>query len=143
MIAKFVSGAVLMMASAGAWAATPSETVTSFHAAITAGERDKALALLSPTVVIYESGHVERSREEYAKGHLGSDMEFSKQMTRKVLKHSEQVMGNVAVVLDETETSGTYKGKQITSAGVETAVLEKRGDGWIITHVHWSSRKAP
>jgi hypothetical protein len=21
------------------------------------------------------------------------------------------------------------------------AVLEKRGDGWVITHFHWSSRK--
>lgn len=142
MMSKFVSGAVLVMVSAGAWAATPSETVAAFHAAITAGERDKALALLSPQVIIYEAGHVERSRDEYARGHLGSDMEFSKQMTRKVLKHSEQVMGNIALVLDETETSGAYKGKHMTSLGVETAVLEKKGDGWIITHVHWSSRKA-
>ena len=142
MIKQIVCGTVLAFSSLAALAATPSETVLAFHAAIAAGERDKALALLSPQVVIYESGHVERSRDEYAKGHLGSDMEFSKQMTRKVLKHSEQVMGNVALVLDETETSGTYKGKAMKSGGVETAVLEKKGDGWIITHVHWSSRKA-
>lgn len=142
MITKIVSGAVLALASLNALAATPTETVAAFHAAITAGERDKALALLSPQVIIYESGHVERSRDEYAKGHLGSDMEFSKQMTRKILKHSEQVIGSAALVLEETETSGAYKGKQMKSVGVETAVLEKKGDGWLITHVHWSSRKA-
>ncbi|QYF96021.1 nuclear transport factor 2 family protein [Massilia sp. PAMC28688] len=129
------------MASLHAAAATPSETVTAFHAAITAGERDKALAMLSPEVVIYESGHVERSRDEYAKGHLGSDIAFGREMTRKVLKRSERVSGNMALVFDETETSGTWKGKPVKSMGVETAVLEKQGDGWIITHVHWSSRK--
>lgn len=139
---KIASLAALLLMSVHAWAATPSETVTAFHAAIKAGERDKALAMLSPAVIIYESGHVERSRDEYARGHLGSDMEFSKDMTRKVLKHSEQVNGNVALVLDETDTSGTYKGKAVKSLGVETVVLEKKGDAWLITHVHWSARKA-
>lgn len=138
---KFASLAALMMLSTCAWAATPSETVTAFHAAIKAGERDKALAMLSPAVIIYESGHVERTRDEYAAGHLGSDMAFSKDMTRTVLKHSEQINGNVALVLDETDTSGSYKGKAVKSLGVETVVLEKKGDGWLITHVHWSARK--
>lgn len=138
---KIAAFALLTLASMHAWAVTPTDTVTAFHAAIKAGERDKAIAMLSPDIMIYESGHVERSRDEYAKGHLGSDMAFSKEMTRKVLKHSERVSGNVAVVMDETETSGTYKGKPMTVFGVETAVLEKKGDAWVITHVHWSSRK--
>lgn len=139
---QFAAFAIFVFASASGWAASPSETVTAFHAAIKAGERDKALAMLSPQVMIYESGHVEASRDEYAKGHLGSDIDFSKQMTRKVLKHKEQISGNMALVLDETETSGTWKGKPMTSLGVETAVLEKSGDTWVITHVHWSTRKA-
>ncbi|UUZ52431.1 hypothetical protein LP419_23415 [Massilia sp. H-1] len=45
-------------------------------------------------------------------------------------------------MLEETETSGTLKGKAIHSFGVETALLEKKGEGWVIVHVHWSSRKA-
>ena len=138
---KIVSFAALALVSVGAFAATPSEIVTSFHAAVTAGDTNKALALLSPTVVIYESGHVERSREEYANHHLVSDMAFSKGVARKVLKHSERIDGNMAMVLEETETTGASKGKPVHSFGVETAVLEKKGDGWVIVHVHWSSRK--
>jgi ketosteroid isomerase-like protein len=139
---KIVSFAALAVLSLGALAATPGETVSAFHAAVAAGDTNKALALLSPTIVIYESGHVERSREEYTSHHLGSDMEFSKVVARKVLKHAERIDGNIATVLEETETTGAFKGKPVHSFGVETAVLEKKGDGWVIVHVHWSSRKA-
>lgn len=138
-IALFAGCALL---GAGAAAATPSETVSAFHAAIHAGDKDKALALMSPGVMIFESGYVERSRGEYANHHLAADIAFGKATTRKVLRHSERVDGAMATVLDETETSGTVKGKPVHSFGVETAVLEKQGDGWVIVHVHWSSRKA-
>lgn len=138
---NFAAFAALLLAGASAFAATPSETVAAFHDAIHAGDKTRALELLSPSIVIYESGHVERSRDEYAGHHLGADMEFAKTTARKVVKHTERVEGNVATVLQETATSGTWKGKPIASSGVETAVLEKKGDGWIIVHVHWSSRK--
>ena len=59
-----------------------------------------------------------------------------------MLKHSERVEGNIAIVMEETETTGAVKGKPVHSFGVETAVLEKKGDAWVITHVHWSTRKA-
>jgi ketosteroid isomerase-like protein len=138
---KNVLFAALAVLSAGAFAATPGEAVSTFHAAVKAGDTTKALALLSPTIVIYESGYVERSREEYASHHLASDIEFSKVVTRKVLKHTERTDGNIATVLEETETTGAFKGKPVHSFGVETAVLEKKGDDWVIVHVHWSSRK--
>ncbi len=138
---KIVSFAALLLAGASAFAATPSETVEAFHNAIHAGDQARALELLSPSIVIYESGHVERSRDEYMNHHLGADMEFAKTTKRKVVKHSERIEGNLATVLDETETSGEFKGKPVRSLGVETAVLEKKGDGWVIVHVHWSSRK--
>lgn len=128
--------------SAGAAAATPSDAVNAFHAALHGGDKDRALALMSPAVMIYESGYVERTRDEYANHHLTADIAFAKATTRKVLRHSERVDGAVATVLDETETSGAFKGKPVHSFGVETAVLEKQGDGWVIVHVHWSSRKA-
>jgi ketosteroid isomerase-like protein len=139
---KTVSFAALALASISALAGTPGDAVSAFHAAVTAGDTGKALALLAPGVVIYESGHVERSRDEYANHHLAGDMAFSKVVTRKVLKHTERVEGNIATVLEETETSGSFKGKPVHAFGVETAVLEKKDDDWVIVHVHWSSRNA-
>lgn len=133
--------AVMAAVGMNAFAAGPSDTVSAFHAAISAGDKTRALAMLSPTITIYESGHVERSRDEYANHHLSADMDFAKGVTRKVLKHTERVDGNIAMVLEETQTSGSFKGKPVQSMGVETAVLEKKGEDWVIVHVHWSSRK--
>lgn len=124
------------------FAASPTDAVAAFHHALTSGNKDKALSLMSPEIAIYEAGYVERSRDEYAGHHLGGDMEFAKTTTRKVLKQSERVAGNTAVVWAETETTGTSRGTPLHVFGTETTVLEKKGGDWVIVHVHWSSRKA-
>lgn len=124
------------------FAATPTETVAEFHEAINAGRSQQVSALLGPEVQIYESGYVERSREEYTGHHLKGDIEFAKSVKNKVLKQSERVEGNLAVVMQETETTGKYKGSSVHHFGTETAVLEKQGDKWVIVHIHWSSRKS-
>jgi ketosteroid isomerase-like protein len=141
-VAGLLLASALAGLSAGAMAVSPTETVAAFHDALQSGDRARALSLLAPEITIYEAGHVERSRDEYASHHLGGDIEFAKGSTRKVLKQSESIDGNTAIVLEETETSGTVRGKQVHMLGTGTAVLQKRGDAWAIVHVHWSSRKA-
>lgn len=128
--------------SAPLFAATPTETLAEFHQALSAGKSEQVSALLSPDIQIYESGYVERSREEYAGHHLKGDIEFAKTTKNKVLKQSERVDGKFAVVMQETETTGQYKGSNVQSFGTETAILEKQSDKWVIVHIHWSSRKA-
>lgn len=124
------------------YAATPTETVAAFHESLANGKLEQASALLSPEIQIYESGYVERSRGEYAGHHLQADVEFAKATKNKVLKQKERVEGNLAVVLQETETTGKYKGSSVHLFGTETAMLEKQGDKWVIVHIHWSSRKS-
>lgn len=146
MFKQSLAASILAVSLAGvhaaSLAASPKETVAAFHAALASGDKDKALALLSPAVAIYEAGYVERSREEYAHHHLGGDMEFAKTTTRKLLKQSERIDGNTAIVWEETETTGTSRGKPVHAFGTGTVVLEKKEDGWVFVHVHWSSRKA-
>jgi hypothetical protein len=120
----------------------PTETLTQFHEALAAGKSEQAGALLSPAIQIYESGYVERSRDEYVGHHLKSDIDFAKATKNKVLKQSERVDGKLAVVMQESETTGSYKGKPVHLFGTETALLEQQGDNWVIVHIHWSSRKA-
>lgn len=124
------------------YAATPTETVAAFHESLANGKLEQANALLSPEIQIYESGYVERSRGEYASHHLKSDIEFATATSSKVLKQKERIEGNLAVVLQETETTGKYKGNSVHLFGTETAMLEKQGDKWVIVHIHWSSRKS-
>lgn len=146
MTTHYLTGLLLATALVGmtpcAWAATPTETVTAFHEALASGDRAKATRLLAPEVAIYEAGFVERSRDEYANHHLGGDIEFAKSSTRKVLKQTERIEGNMAVVWEETETTGVVRGQPARILGTGTMVLEKNGDGWAIVHVHWSSRKS-
>ena len=132
----------LVAVSLPVFAASPTEVVNEFHAALAGGDTSKALALLSPTVQIYESGHVERSRDDYAAHHLPADVAFAKTAKRTILKGDERIAGDQAVVMQETETQGPHKGTAMHLIGTETAVLEKKGAGWVVTHFHWSSRKA-
>jgi hypothetical protein len=136
-----ISLLVLSAISGPLFAATPTETVADFHEALSAGKFEQVSALLSPEIQIYESGHVERSREEYIGHHLGADIDFAKVTKSKVLKQTERTDGKLAVVMQETETTGNYKGNNVHLFGTETALLEKQGEKWVIVHIHWSSRK--
>jgi hypothetical protein len=140
--AALLLATALCAVSAQSLAATPKETLAAFHDALARGDKTKATSLLAADVAIYEAGYVERSRDEYAGHHLGGDIEFAKNATRKVLKQSERIDGKTAVVWEETETTGVSRGKPVHVFGTETAILQKNGEDWTIVHVHWSSRKA-
>ena len=114
--------------------------VSQFHDALKRGEASAAIAQLSADAVIYESGYAE-TRENYLAHHLQADIEFAKQTTRKVTTTSSHCGETLCVLMQESETSGTFKGKPIQSSGVETTVLVRTGDTWKIRHVHWSSHK--
>ena len=133
---------LLAAASLPAFAVTPAETMDAFQRALAEGKRDAVLALLSPKVRIFESGYTENSRDEYAAHHLDSDIDFLRSTRSRLLRHEERRDGATAIVMRETETTGSYKDAEVHVFGLETAVLEKLGDGWQIVHLHWSSRKA-
>ena len=118
------------------------QTVQAFHAALAAGDSAKALSLLAPDVVIFESGGVEASRDEYRSHHLPADMEFSRSVTREITSERYGSSGDVAWVLTESRSTGTFRGQPIDSRGVGTMLLRRTPEGWRITHIHWSSRRA-
>ena len=134
--------ALLLSCASVAVLADATATVEQFHQALTAGERDKALKFLDDGVIIYESGHKEKSKAEYAAHHLDSDIAFSREVARKVTSTQRIAHGDFETVLQENESSGSYKGKAVHLVGLETMLLKKTDDGWKIQHIHWSSRKA-
>jgi hypothetical protein len=119
----------------------PSNSWDGFHRAIVKADRAAAASILAADVQIFESGFVERSRDEYLSNHFASDAKFARAVTRKVTKRSEQMAGTMAVILEETESGGNYEGKPIKLIGTETAILRLNGESWQIVHIHWSSRK--
>ena len=119
----------------------PSGVWENFHLAVANADRATAASVLAADVQIFESGFVERSRDEYLAHHFEADAKFAKAVPRRVTRHSEQVAGNMALVLEETETIGSYEGQPVKLIGTETAVLRLDGGRWRIVHIHWSSRK--
>ncbi len=119
---------------------TPVQTVAAFHEALASGDRDVVLGLLDLEVRIFESGGVERSRDEYASHHLGADMEFSAATSREIVEQAKGEAGDAGWVLTRSETSGTFREKEIDLLGTETVLLRRGERGWRIVHIHWSSR---
>ncbi|MFZ6844205.1 YybH family protein [Undibacterium sp. RuTC16W] len=133
---------ILVLLTNLSYASEPQEALAAFYTALTTGDQAKATELLAPDVTIYESGYVERTRAEYAGHHLPEDIAFAKTSMRKVLQHSQRIDGKFAMIWEETETTAKLKGKNVRILGTETALLQKSGDTWLITHLHWSSRKS-
>ena len=120
----------------------PVEIVRAFYAALEAGDSAAALEMLAPDVMIFEGGGVEASRDEYASHHLRSDIAFVQSITREVTREMSGMEGEVAWVLGEASTRGTYRGRPIDSVVAETMILKRTPAGWRIVHIHWSSRRA-
>lgn len=116
------------------------QTVDAFHQALATGDSAAALELLDEQVQIFEQGYVEQSKAEYAQHHLGSDMAFSSATKRSLTKRSGANAGDLAFVISEGATTGSYKGKAINSVTLETMMLRQTANGWRIAHIHWSSR---
>lgn len=116
--------------------------VDAFHTALKAGDSDRVKTLLDDKVTIYEQGHVESSKDEYAKEHLAADLKFAAATTSAQSARSGAVIGDLAYVITEGRTTGSFEGKPVDSINIETMVLRREGKDWRIVHIHWSSRKA-
>jgi ketosteroid isomerase-like protein len=119
----------------------PKEIVAIFHDALSKGDTAKVMNILAPNVIIYESGYVEHSRAEYAAHHLPEDIKFAQRSSLKVLNLAEKRTGDFSLVMEETETTAQQNNKQVKYFGTGSLLLEKINDEWLITHIHWSSRK--
>ncbi len=113
--------------------------VDGFHAALGRGDRVAALAALAENALIFEGGGVERSKAEYASHHLAADAEFAQAVPSTRLRRTGRVEGPLAWIASEGRTTGSWKGRSVDRATTETMVLRRRGRGWVIVHIHWSS----
>ncbi len=127
--------------------ATPSDSVAvlrvveAFHKALTAGDSTAVLGLLSPDLVVMESGGVE-TFAEFRKNHLPADIAYARAVPSVRRAASVIVKDDVAWVSSTSTTQGTYRDRAINSVGAELMVLSRVGTEWRISAIHWSSRAA-
>ena len=109
-----------------------------FVAAIAAENRSALETILSPDVLILESGGIE-TREEYFGHHFGADAEFLAAMTREPLDRTIRIVGDVAWITSRSRLQGTFRERDLDLDSAELLVLRRMPDGWRIAAVHWSS----
>ena len=129
--------------AAAASQSAPVLVVEDFHAAMGRGDAAGVADFLLDDAVIFEQGGAESSKAEYVEAHLPGDIAYSQGMTDTVTSRRSSVQGNLAWVLTQGRTTGTYEGKPVDRLTTETMVLKKTRGGWRIAHIHWSSRAAP
>ena len=128
------------IAIADGQALSAEETADSLYTGLKTGDTELLQSIMDPQVLIFESGGVESSWEEYASHHLGADMTFMANMSREIISRKILEQGEIFVIATQARLSGTYRDEQIDSTSDETLVLQKKEQGWRITHIHWSSR---
>ena len=113
--------------------------VAAYGAALASGDSTAALSLLAPDAVILESGDVE-TREEYRRHHLPADIEFARAVRSEHSPIRVSVESDVAWAWSSNTAVGSFRGRPLSSAGVELMVLSRGPDGrWLIRAIHWSS----
>lgn len=118
----------------------PTSVVEQFQKALLAGDTAAAADLLDPSVKIFESGGIERSKVEYASHHLVSDAAFLKNATLALQSRTGEAIGDLAWVGSESRITASLKNTPVDLISTETMVLKKTAQGWRIVHIHWSSR---
>jgi uncharacterized protein (TIGR02246 family) len=114
-------------------------TVDRFHQALAAGDSLGALALLTEDVVVLESGGFE-TRAQFRNHHLPADIEFARSTQSERTVRSVAQRGDVAWVAATSTATGTFRGREVSSAGAELMILIRAPGGWRISAIHWSSR---
>ena len=136
--ATFLSACLCLTAFANEQS-TALSTARQLSEALGTGNKALVKNLLAKDVLIYESGGVESSLEEYAGHHLPADMSFLSGMKKELISEKVFEQGDLAIVTSYSRLSGTYNDKAIDLKSTETLVLKQIDNTWKVVHIHWSS----
>ena len=113
-------------------------TADQFSEALKQADETAVRSLLDEHVLIFESGNVESSLEEYASHHMSADMKFMSDIEKEVVSRTLIEEGDITVINTHYRMHGSYGGKPYDKVSLETLVLRKIAGTWKIVHVHWS-----
>lgn len=118
---------------------SPVAVAAQFASALRGGDAAMVRALLSPDVLIFESGGAELSLEEYAGHHMPADIAFLANLESEQLMQGSGGDETSAWVATRTRLRGRFDNKNLDLDSTETLTLSKTTGRWRIVHVHWSS----
>lgn len=117
----------------------PENVAEALTLALKEQDKDTIKSLLAEDVLVLEGGHAQRSREEYMKGHMISDMAYLKVIDFETISRSASVDGDLAWVTSMTRMKGNFRDQEIDEETKEFLIMRKRDGAWRITHIFWEN----
>jgi len=94
------------------------------------------------SVLVFESGGVDKGWENYRDNHLAPELKAFKNTKFSISEAIVKVDVKTAWATYKYALSADYKNKKIESNGLGTMVFEKnKGGKWLIVHSHTSARR--
>ncbi len=91
-------------------------------------------------VHIIENTGVNHGWPDYRDNHLKPELAVAENFRYRFYGVEPQVRGNVAWASFRYEVSADLPQRQVAAEGRGTAVLEKRGERWVVVHLHTAGR---
>ncbi len=117
--------------------------VVDFHRALAEGYREGIVNLIAPEAVVFETGYVEASRDQYVNGQLQADLMYAITVKREVVHRQTTVSGDMALSISQSRNKGEFQGESVNLTNTETMVLRRIDGDWKIVHIHWSGHEPP
>ena len=104
-----------------------------------ARDHAKIQSMLAPDLVVFETGYLEASREEYIKNNLNDDTAFASAINYRPMSRGVIGSGDHMTVLTKASLQGFFGGQRVDLMQSETMILRRTPTNWEIVHLHWSA----
>lgn len=113
--------------------------VLGLAAAVERGDLVAMERILDPRVVVFESGHANYGWTDFRDHHLAPELAALRDRRFDVDVRELTIAGDVAWVIFDYRLRAESQRGLVSARGLGTAVLDRRGGVWAITHLHLSS----
>lgn len=118
------------------------EVVDTFMLELGKGQLERARQLMAPEAIVLADGRVLGNRDTYIDGAAKADVAALGSVQRELMRRDAHAGPNFSWVMSELRLRGPSAARGQGDVVVETMLLARRGNGWKIVHIHWSSRRA-
>jgi ketosteroid isomerase-like protein len=91
-------------------------------------------------LTVIEGAGIDRGWTQYRDHHLGPELEAFRNFQYRPSQIEAHVAGDVAWAIFRYSLRADYQDRRLDQVGRGTAVLERRGDRWVVRHTQTSSR---
>lgn len=117
---------------------------TTIEALFAAAERGDLAALdtlyAGDDLTVIEGAGIDRGWAQYRDHHLGPELKEFRNFRYRPSEIEGHVAGNVAWAIFRYSIRAEYRERELDQVGRGTAILERRGDRWVVRHTQTSSR---